>query len=459
VIITALVLSTYLVLADIDQNAKAILDFFTEGEGVGEAYKRLLFLGDTFGARPSGSEAHAKAGNWIMDQMKQEGLDNVHGEHVTVPRWHRGFESARMLFPYQKKLSMLGLGTSIGTPNTTAEIVVVKNFKELTDVDCLGKIVVINHQCDWKARPLDCYDDTAEFRTRAASHASQQGAVAALVKTVGAFSISSPHTGVQHYVDGIKKIPVAAITIEDAELLQRLYDRGISIVVELVMEAMNLPDGDSFNVIGEVKGYQYPEQIVLVSGHLDSWDVGQGAMDDGAGAIISWMALTALKKLNIRPKRTIQFVGWACEEFGGVGSKQYYEAHKSDIANYDLVMESDMGVFLPFGVEFTGSSEAQSIVERYALEYLNPINASRVVSESAEGTDVDWWGDEGVPSMSLLIANEKYFWFHHSEGDMINILDSREMDLSAAVWSIMAYAVADSDEMLPRQLKPMARFK
>jgi len=250
------------------------------------------------------------------------------------------------------------------------------------------------------------------------------------------------------YEDGVTKIPNAAIAIEDAELLQRLYNRGVNITIELYMEAHSLPDGPSFNVIGEIVGSTYPEEVILVSGHLDSWDVGQGAMDDGGGAMISWQVVSTLKALGIRPKRTIRFVGWACEEFGGIGAQQYYDQHKADIANFDMVMESDVGVFKALGIFFTGNSDATEIM-REVVKPLKSIGADNLLP-NGEGTDIGPWISAGVPGASLYNENEKYFWFHHSHGDMLGVLNPDDVDSCAATWTVTAFTVANLDKLLPR---------
>jgi len=308
--------------------------------------------------------------------------------------------------------------------------------------------VVYNHQCDWEKNPINCYGMTVGYRGSGAVEAAKKGGIAALVRTVGAFSIASPHTGGMEYDDKVTKIPTAAIAIEDAEMLQRLFNRGIELEIEITMNAQRLPDGPSYNVVGEIRGSHYPEQVVIVSGHMDSWDVGQGAMDDGAGAIISWQVVSALKKLNIVPKRTIRFVGWSCEEFGGYGAEQYFEKHKGNITNMDLVMESDLGVFKPRGILFSGNKDATEIMAEI-VKLLKPLGADKLAG-GGEGTDIEPWIDHGVPGISLDNANEKYFWFHHSEGDMLTLLNSDDLDLGGATWAVTAFLVANLDDMLPR---------
>ncbi|NXL81677.1 CBPQ Carboxypeptidase, partial [Leptocoma aspasia] len=189
-------------------------------------------------------------------------------------------------------------------------------------------------------------------------------------------------------------------------------------------------------------------QVVLVSGHLDSWDVGQGAMDDGGGAFISWEALSLIKDLGLRPKRTLRLVLWTGEEQGGVGARQYYQLHKENISNFDIVMESDEGTFKPSGLGFSGSAEARDIVKEI-MTLLQPINATDVY-DTADGTDIAYWMRDGVPGASLHNDINKYFWFHHSQGDTMTVQDPNQMNLCAAVWTVVSYVIADMEDMLPR---------
>jgi carboxypeptidase Q len=244
------------------------------------------------------------------------------------------------------------------------------------------------------------------------------------------------------------KIPTACIAVEDANTLERLYRNGQKITLNLKMEAQSLPSVVQENVVAEIKGSTWPDQTVLISGHLDSWDVGVGAMDDGGGAFISWQALSAYLHLNIAPKRTIRMVMWACEEFGGIGGQSYFNAHKDEVSSMSLVMESDLGTFTPLGIQFTGSAAAMSIMTTVG-QLLTPINAS-IVTTGGEGTDIDPWMSAGVPGASLLNDNDKYFWFHHSEGDRMDVEDSTALDLCAATWAVTALGVANLDSLLPR---------
>ncbi|XP_068093798.1 carboxypeptidase Q isoform X2 [Hyperolius riggenbachi] len=425
--------------------AKSIINLAVYGNAQNRSYERLAQFVDTIGNRVSGSENLKKAIKYMYSALQEDKLQNVSLEPVKIPHWERGEESAVMMQPRKKKLAILGLGGSVGTPpeGVLAEVIVVTSFNELQKraQEAKGKIVVYN-------QPYVSYGVTVEYRERGAAEASRVGAVASLIRSVASFSINSPHTGWQDYEDGVPKIPTACITIEDAELMARLTSRGVKVVVQLKMGAVQHPDADSFNTVAEIVGSKYPEQVVIVSGHLDSWDVGQGAMDDGGGAFISWEALSLIRDLGLRPKRTVRLVLWTGEEQGGVGANQYYERHKKDIGNMDLVMESDIGTFRPLGIRFSGKSDARDIMLE-VMQLLAPINVTKLYDE-ADGTDISFWMQAGVPGASLMDDASRYFWFHHSEGDTMTVQDPAWMNLCAAIWTVVAYVVADLEEMLPR---------
>ncbi|CAC5387397.1 CPQ [Mytilus coruscus] len=231
-------------------------------------------------------------------------------------------------------------------------------------------------------------------------------------------------------------------------MMDRMQQRGYKIVVKLKMSAKTLPSVTSRNTIAEIKGSTYPEQIVLVSGHLDSWDVGQGAMDDGGGAFVSWQALSLIKQLGLRPKRTIRLVMWTGEEEGAFGGNEYYNRHKKDIANFDMVLESDEGTFTALGMNFQGNHKAMEIMSSI-VDLLKPINAT-ALKKGGGGEDITLWMNAGVPGGSLMNANDKYFYFHHTDGDTMTVQDPVAMNLCSAVWAVVAYTVADLEKMLPR---------
>ncbi len=409
------------------------------------AYDRLTDLVDRFGHRHSGSVSLERALDWILEEMEADGLDNVHGEGVLVPHWVRGEESLDMIRPIARALPMLGLGGSIATPpgGIRAEVLVVGSFEELVDRsdEAKGRIVLFNV-------PFTTYGETVQYRSRGAIAASRAGAVASLIRSVTPYSQQTPHTGAMSYQNGVERIPHAAITVEDAEWIQRMSDRGERVEVHLQMNARTLPDVPSRNVVAEIIGSEFPDEVVVLGGHIDSWDVGQGAMDDGGGSVAAWEAVRLMKELGLRPRRTVRVVLWTNEENGTAGGLGYRDAHRDQLDDHILAMESDGGVFKPSGFGFTGSDEAFAIMQEIG-SLLVPIE-SGVITRGGGGADIGPIMQEGVPGMGLSVDGTRYFWYHHTDSDTIDKLDPREVALCVATMAVMAYVVADMPERLPR---------
>jgi len=409
------------------------------------AYQRLSVLVDEFGHRLSGSESLERALDWILEEMQGDGLENVRGERVMVPRWVRGEESAELLEPRFRRLPMLGLGGSVATPSggITAEVMVVSSYDDLRAraADARGKIVLFNV-------PFTTYGRTVQYRGGGASAAARVGAVAAMLRSVTPHSLQTPHTGATDYVEGVPRIPFAAITVEDAEMIQRMVDRGDRVVVRLRLSAETLPDAPSRNVVAELVGSEKPDEVVLLGCHIDSWDVGQGAMDDGGGCVVGWEAVHLLKRLGLRPRRTVRVVLYTNEENGLRGGMGYRDAHRSELDRHVLAIESDGGVFRPNGFGFSGSEQASAIVSAIGT-LLDRIDAG-TVTRGGGGADIGPITREGVPGMSLNVDGTKYFWYHHTDADTMDKLDPREMGLCVAAMAVMAYTVADLPMALPR---------
>ncbi|HET6974578.1 MAG TPA: M28 family metallopeptidase [Pyrinomonadaceae bacterium] len=407
------------------------------------AYSRLAHLTDHIGNRLSGSQNLERGIEWAISEMKRDGLDNVCGEKVMVPHWVRGEESLEMLAPVPRKLQMLGLGNSVGTPaeGITAEVVVVRNFEELDRLgeQVRGKIVVYN-------APYVNYGATVEYRVRGASRAARYGAVAALVRSITPVSLQTPHTGAMNYDPNQPKIPTAAVTIEVAEFLQRMNDRGDHPRLRLKMEAKFLPDAESANVIAELKGSEKPDEIVLISGHFDSWDVGQGAHDDGGGCIVAWEAARLLKELGLKPRRTIRVVLWTNEENGLRGGNAYRDAYRADVAKHILAIESDSGVYRPegFGLAATAPLQVRSNMIEIA-RLLSGIGADQIAADGG-GADIGPMMREGVIGASLDVDGAHYFDIHHTQADTLDKVNPRELALCVATMAVMAYVVADLPE-------------
>ena len=409
------------------------------------AYNRLAYLCDTFGPRLSGSKNLENAIDWILKEMEKDNLSNVHGEKVKVPVWIRGKESAKLIKPFVKDLSMLGLGGSIGTRRTgiRGEVIVVDSFEELNEHkdEVKDKLVLYN-------AAFTNYGETVQYRYKGAQAAAKYGAIASLIRSVGPWSMNTPHTGVMAYTDTIPEIPHAALTMEDAMMLRRIHDRGDKIILELKMEAKTSADRYSRNVVAELPGSEFPEEIVVLGGHIDSWDVGQGAHDDAGGCLAAWHAVKLIKKLGLQPRRTLRVVMWTNEENGGRGNKAYRDTHMTELDNHVVAIESDAGVFKPQGFGFSGSAEAMDIVNEIG-QLLNSIDADEI-TEGGRAADVAPLNDEGVPAMSLKVDGSKYFWYHHTNADTFDKVDRDELNRCVAAIAIMAFVIADLNEPLPR---------
>ena len=410
-----------------------------------QGYDRLGEMLDTFGPRLSGSTNLEKTLDWIIDEMNKDGLSNVHGEDVMVPKWVRGKESAMMTSPWKKELDILGLGGSVGTGprGIQGEVLVVSSFDDLKVKSAMakGKIILYNV-------PFTTYGETVQYRYRGASEAAKVGGIASLVRSVGPYSMNTPHTGTSAYEEGVKKIPHAAVTLEDAAMMGRMSDRGLTVKVSLYMEAQSFKDVLSQNVMGEIVGSEYPDEVIVLGGHIDSWDAGQGAHDDGGGCVAAWQAIKLIKDLGIKPKRTIRAVMWTNEENGLRGGEAYRDEHFNELNNHILAMESDAGVFKPSGFGFTGSDKAFNILQDIGT-LLRRIESGEI-TKGGGGADIGPIMREGVPGMGLKVDNSKYFWYHHTEADTFDKVDKDEFNRCVATMAVMAYVVADMDERLPR---------
>lgn len=420
------------------------------------AQLRLSQLCDGIGHRLSGSVALDRAIDWAAAAMREDGLDSVWTQPVMVPHWERGLEHAEMVAPRLQPLSMLGLGRSVGTPKggITAEVVVVRSFGELDSLPggaVRGKIVLFD-------APFVSYGETVRYRGGAAQSAARRGAVAALVRSVGPVSLRTPHTGAMRpYVDSIPAIPAAAVSIEDATMLHRLAARGEHPRVHLEMNARMLPDALSHNVIGELRGREHPEEIIAVGGHIDSWDVGAGAQDDGGGCIISMESLRLMKALGVRPRRTVRVVLWTNEENGARGGEAYADSAKARGERHVAAIESDGGVERPVGfgvtVQVAGASDstdaaktARALGELNAMQDLfTGLGASQMVSGGG-GTDIEPLMRRGVPGYAHRTSMEHYFDWHHTPADTPDKVDPVELRRNVAALAAFTWMLADSPE-------------
>ena len=407
------------------------------------AWNRIAELSDRFGHRLSGSPALEQAIGWTASTMTRDGLENVRREKVMVPHWVRGAESLELVAPRRQRLPMLGLGGSIATPpgGITAEIMIVASFEELTQRASEAKGKIVLYDAEWRD-----YGYNGAFRRQGAIAAAKAGAVASLARSAGPYGMRTPHTGSMAYDSTVKKIPHASVTAEDAMMIRRMINRGEKVRVTLTMSAKMLPDAESANVMGELRGREKPDEIVVMGGHIDSWDVGQGAMDDAGGVVVAWEAVRLLKKLGLTPRRTIRVVGWTNEENGGRGGAAYRDMHQKE--THQLAIESDGGVFSPLGFGFTGSPAARAIIEAIG-GLLAPINAAKI-EPAGGGADIGPIMATGVPGMGLNVDGTRYFWYHHTDADTPDKLDRAEVQRCVAAMAVMAYIAADIEQALPR---------
>jgi len=410
------------------------------------AWRRVAELTDLHGSRLAGSENLTRAIRWAAEAMKADGLENVRTESVMVPRWVRGEESAEIVDPPRHAVAMLGLGGTVATPpgGLEADVLVVTSFDDLRAkaADARGKIVLFNV-------PYVNYSETVTYRTGGARAAAQQGAVAVLVRSVGPIGLRTAHTGSVTYGDGVAPIPAAAVAAEDANRVARLAASGRRVRLRLVTSGRFEADAESANVVGEIVGRERPEEIVLVGGHLDSWDVGAGASDDGVGCVVTWEAVRLMKRLGIRPRRTVRVVLWTNEENGLRGANGYAQRYASSAANHVFALESDSGVFAPAALGFTGSAGARlQMMQIGAL--LSPLGLPEI-GPGGGGADIGPIAEAGgVPTMAYLGDAAKYFVIHHTAADTIERIAPEEVSKAAAAIAVVSYAVAEMPERLAR---------
>lgn len=424
------------------------------------ALKELRHLTDNIGPRLSGSPQAQKAVDYVADEMRALGAD-VQLEKTSVTHWVRGAETAELvIWPGMtdgttQKIVLTALGGSAATDanGLSADVVVVNSFdelKKLPEGSVKGKILLFNEKFDKRLAAqgdgLNAYGQGVLYRGAGPSVAASLGAVAVLVRSVGGADYRLPHTGATVYADGMQKIPAAAVTAEDADLLANLTQQG-PVRMHLTLTPKTLPNAPSYNVIADWKGSEHPEQVVIVSGHLDSWDLGTGAIDDGAGIVVSMQAIHLLQSLGIHPKRTVRFIAWMDEEQGGEGAETYAKDHAADLKNHIGAIESDLGAGHPIGIIAAGKPELAEWLKPVA-HALSPIGATVITPSEDAGEDVAFL--KGVPQFAPNQDSRFYFNYHHTAADTFDKVNPQELNENAAVMAVLAYALADSSNPAPR---------
>jgi carboxypeptidase Q len=426
------------------------------------AYRQVAHLANNIGPRLSGSAQAQTAVEYVAAELRKLGME-VKLEKVMVPHWVRGEETGSLTeYPGMapnttQKIVLTALGGSVATPNDglTAEVVVVNNFDELQALGrsrVAGKIVLFNAKFD---QPLadngfagPAYGQSVIYRAIGAAAAARLGAIAALNRSAGGADYRLPHTGALRYADDAPKIPAAALAAEDADLLAHLTSEG-KVRMHLVLTPQTLPDAVSYNVIGDLKGSEHPEQIVIVSGHLDSWDLGRGAIDDGAGVAVAMQAAQLLKQLHLRPKRTLRVIAWMNEENGTMGARTYAKDYQNEIANHFAAIETDLGAGHPLGFYAQGKPEILTLLQPLAsLLQSQGAGVTRLVEET--GSDVEPLGAAGVPTFAPIQDARTYFNYHHTAADTLDKISPRELQENCAVVAALAYTLASMPQSLPR---------
>jgi carboxypeptidase Q len=426
------------------------------------AYRQVAHLSNNIGPRLTGSAQAAKAVEYVASELKVIGCE-VQLEKVGVPHWVRGEEAAALVqWPGMaenttQRIVVCALGDSVATAESgvIAEVLAVKNFDELKVLPrdkVAGKIVLFDYPYDKQmaaeGRGGEAYGEAVVYRADGPSAAARQGAVACLIRSVGGADYRIPHTGQTKYAADAPKIPAGAVTAEDADMIVDLVRQG-QVKMKLVLTPQTLPDVESANVIGDIKGSEHPEQVIVISGHLDSWDLGTGAIDDGAGVAVSMEAANLIQKLHLKPKRTIRVIAWMNEENGLAGSKQYAKDHEKEMSNHFAVMETDGGAGHPLGLNMHTKPEVKAILKPVAA-ILQDSGAGMLSLVEHCGADIEPMEKAGVPAFSPIQDSRFYFNYHHTAADTLDKIVPKELAENSAVVAVAAYSLANSEQPLPR---------
>lgn len=426
------------------------------------AYEQTRHLSSNIGPRLSGSPEAQAAVEYVAEEMRRLGL-SVTLQKVMVPHWVRGIETGAVIeAPGLAKgttqkivLTALGGSVSTGAEGISADIVVANTFDELEALGrdkVAGKIVVFNYPFDLGLQESgfggEAYGRAVAYRARGAVAAAKLGAVATLIRSAGDSRYRSPHTGLMRYDDRVQKIPAAAITHEDAELLSNLVKQG-KVRVHITLTPQTLPDAVSYNVIGELKGSEKPDEIVVIGGHLDSWDLGTGAQDDACGVALSMGAAQLIKKLGLKPKRSIRVIAFMAEEVGIFGGRAYYAENKENMKNHFAAIESDTGASHTLGINYAGKKEIEQVL-RPISKLLEKQGAPMIEKGDGVGGDIEPMSASGVPQFAPKVDMRTYFKYHHTPADTFDKIDKKELNEQGAVMVLLAYGLANLELPLPR---------
>jgi carboxypeptidase Q len=420
-------------------------------------------LVDTAGPRLSGSPGDKASIAWGLATLKALGFANVRAEKVMAPYWKRGVETGEVTAPHPHKLFLTALGGSVGTAESglEAEVLEVGSLDELAakEADVRGKIVFFNKRMRRTADGAG-YGETVPVRGRGASRAAKLGAVGVLIRSVGTDSNRTPHTGSLRYEEGAPKIPAAALSNPDADLLARLGREGKPVRVRFTLGCRDLGLAETANVIGEIPGRGKPEEIVLLAAHRDSWDLGEGAIDDGAGCGVIIEAARLIGELRVRPRRTIRVMLAGNEENGLAGGRAYHADHEAELARHVAALESDMGAGRPTGFSWNAGPTAEPLVREIAA-LLEPLGGNDVRSTGAGGADILRLVLAGVPLFSVRQDASRYFDWHHTANDTFDKIEPEALDRMTAAVAVFAYVAAsvpEPFERIPKEKRVLPEF-
>ena len=419
-------------------------------------YEILESLTTEVGARMAGTPQDTEGVNWAMAKFEELGFDKVWKEPVTFNTWVRGVETAEIVSPYPQVLHITALGGSVGTVEGGI-IAPLVHYKTLDDLkaakesDVKGKIVFVSNKME-RTKTGKGYGKAVVVRRDGAVEASKKGAAAILIRSIGTDSHRMPHTGMMRYSDEVAKIPAAALSNPDADQLERILNRTADISIKLNMGAQAGPEFTSYNVIGEITGTEAAEEVIIMGGHLDSWDMGTGAVDDGAGVGITMAAAKLIKDNGIKHRRTIRVILWAAEEQGLIGAFAYAKAHEKDIDNHILGAESDFGAGKIY--EFSSLVTDADVPFIAQMEMLfAPLGIKRGSNNASPGPDLIPLYQVGMPVFRLQQDGTDYFDLHHTHDDTIDKVDPKAVSQNVAAYVVYSLATAQYQGGLKRPVK------
>lgn len=423
------------------------------------AYRQVAHLTENIGPRPVGSPQAQAAIEYVAGEMRKVGLE-VHLEPVQARRWIRGAETAELVeYPGQatgttQKIVLTALGGNHPTPpqGITAEVVVANSFADLDRLgrqSVAGKIVLYNFAFDKQKAAAgfagEAYDEAVVYRVLGAKRAAELGAAASLIRSVGGADDRLAHTGTSRTAD----IPAGAVSSEDADLIAHLAAQG-KVRMHVILTSQTADDVTTYNVVADLKGSEHPEQIVIVSGHLDSWDLATGAIDDAAGVAVAMETAQLIQQLHLHPKRTLRVIAWIDEENLGRGHVEYAKAHAAEISNHVAALESDLGASHPLG--FRAKISPQAMARLQPIQDVLQIFGANLIQLSSDSPEADLepLAQQGVPALGVMQDGRIYFNYHHTVADTLDKIVPRELQENAAALAVMGYALATMPDPLPR---------